>query len=99
MTPSNNRAEAGVVTKLNPRSVADTVSRLTDLVAAKGIKHFGVIDQRAEARQVGLKLRETTLALDPGVSTGARAGNTKGGPGPAHSHARRNATKIFNHKS
>lgn len=52
-----------VVTKASPRSVADTVSRLTALVAAKGMKVFAVIDQAAEARLVGLELRETTLVL------------------------------------
>jgi uncharacterized protein (DUF302 family) len=61
MATKSNPAEAGVVTKLSPRSVADTVSRLTDLIAAKGLKLFGVVDQSAEARQVGLQLRETTL--------------------------------------
>ena len=55
--------ERDVITKASPRSVADTVSRLTDLVAAKGMKVFAVIDQAAEARQVGLDLRPTTLVL------------------------------------
>ncbi|HWF23046.1 MAG TPA: DUF302 domain-containing protein [Acidimicrobiales bacterium] len=57
------REEVDVVTKISPRSVADTVSRLTELVAAKGMKVFAVIDQAAEARQVGLELRPTTLVL------------------------------------
>jgi uncharacterized protein (DUF302 family) len=57
------REEVDVVTKISPRSVADTVSRLTDLVAAKGMKVFAVIDQAAEARRVGLELRPTTLVL------------------------------------
>jgi uncharacterized protein (DUF302 family) len=56
--------EAGdVVTKASPRSVADTVSRLTDMVGAKGMKVFAVIDQAAEGRQVGLDLRPTTLVF------------------------------------
>jgi uncharacterized protein (DUF302 family) len=33
------------------------------MLATKGIKLFAVIDQRAEARQVGLELRETTLMI------------------------------------
>ena len=37
-------SEPGVVTKLSPRSVADTVTRLTDLVGAKGMQLFAVID-------------------------------------------------------
>jgi uncharacterized protein (DUF302 family) len=63
MTINSNMNESGVVTKVSPRSVADTVSRLTDLIAAKGMRVFGVIDQRAAAREVGLQLRDTTLVL------------------------------------
>ena len=55
--------ERGVVTKLSPRSVADTTTRMTDILAAKGVKLFTVIDQSAEARQVGLHLRDTTLVI------------------------------------
>jgi uncharacterized protein (DUF302 family) len=55
--------EAGVVTKLSPRSVADTVARLKDLLAAKNQKLFAVIDQRAEAQQAGLDLRDTVLVI------------------------------------
>jgi uncharacterized protein (DUF302 family) len=63
MTTDSTWTETGVVTKLSPRSVTDTVSRLTDLIAAKGMKLFGVIDQSAEASRVGLQLRDTTLVL------------------------------------
>jgi uncharacterized protein (DUF302 family) len=52
-----------LTTKVSPRSVTDTVSRLTGILAAKGMKVFAVIDQSAEASQVGLHLRETTLVL------------------------------------
>ena len=52
-----------ITTKVSPRSVAETVSRLTGLLAAKGVKVFAVIDQTAEASQVGLQLRETTLVV------------------------------------
>jgi uncharacterized protein (DUF302 family) len=50
-------------TKVSPRSVTETVSRLTGILSAKGLKVFAVIDQAAEARQVGLELRETVLVL------------------------------------
>jgi uncharacterized protein (DUF302 family) len=64
MTNGEVSGEVGdVVTKASPRPVADTVTRLTELVAAKGMKVFAVIDQTAEARQVGLELRPTTLVL------------------------------------
>jgi len=55
--------EANVVTKLSPHSVADTVSKLTGMISAKGIRLFAVIDQSAEARQAGLTLRQTTLVI------------------------------------
>jgi len=55
--------DPGIVTKLSHLPVADTVKRLTEMVSAKGMRLFAVIDQRAEARQAGLDLRETTLVL------------------------------------
>jgi uncharacterized protein (DUF302 family) len=52
-----------VTTKVSPRSVSATVSRLTGILSAKGLQVFAVIDQSGEARQVGLQLRETTLVI------------------------------------
>src|SRR5580704_4994902 len=63
MTEDTAGIETDIVTKLSPRSVADTVSKLTGMINAKGMKLFAVIDQSAEARQVGLSLRETTLVI------------------------------------
>jgi uncharacterized protein (DUF302 family) len=59
--PTND--EFGVITKISPRSVSDTTSRLLAVLASKGVKLFAVIDQREEARAVGLELRETTLVI------------------------------------
>jgi len=56
-------AEIQVTTKISPRSVTETVSRLTGILGAKGLKVFAVIDQSAEASQVGLSLRATVLVL------------------------------------
>jgi uncharacterized protein (DUF302 family) len=63
--------ETEITTKVSPRSVADTVSRLTGILSAKGLKVFAVIDQAAEASRVGMQLRETTLVLfgDPAAGT------------------------------
>ena len=55
--------ETQITTKVSPRSVTETVSHLTGILAATGLKVFAVIDQSAEASQVGLQLRETTLVL------------------------------------
>src|SRR5215472_11193815 len=63
MTDETRQDEPGVVTKLSPRSVGDTVARLTGLLAAKGVQVFATIDQRAAARAAGLDLRETVLVI------------------------------------
>jgi hypothetical protein len=63
MTQDRPANEAGVVTKLSPRPVADTTARLTGMISAKGMKLFAVIDQAAEACQAGLELRDTTLVI------------------------------------
>ena len=63
MTGERGGNGAGVVTKLSSRSVADTVSRLTEMIAAKGMKAFAVIDQAAAAKEAGLKLRDTVLVV------------------------------------
>jgi uncharacterized protein (DUF302 family) len=60
---ADGTAVAGVLTKSSSRSVPDTVARLLELLGAKGIKVFAVIDQQAEARAAGLELRETTLVI------------------------------------
>jgi uncharacterized protein (DUF302 family) len=63
MTADATGTEPGVITKLSPRPFADTVSRLEELLSAKGMKVFSVIDQRAEAQAAGLDLRDTTLIV------------------------------------
>ena len=63
---SNRRSEVGdevVVTKLSPWSVADTVARLSAVVAARGMEVFAVIDHSGKARDVGLDLRDTKLVI------------------------------------
>jgi len=63
MTENMTATASDVVTKLSPLTAADTTSKLTGMISAKGMKLFGVIDQAAEARQVGLTLRETVLVI------------------------------------
>jgi len=53
----------GVVTKVSPRTVAETVARFKELAEVKGLRVFAVIDQAAEAQKAGLKLRETVLVV------------------------------------
>ncbi len=75
MTEGTTLNQTDIVTKLSRRSVADTVSALTAMIGAKGMKIFAVIDQAAEARQVGLPLRETTLVIfcSPAAGTPVKA--------------------------
>jgi len=63
MTQDRPANQAGVVTKLSPRPVADTTARLTGMISAMGMKLFAVIDQAAKARRAGLELRDTTLVI------------------------------------
>jgi uncharacterized protein (DUF302 family) len=62
MTPDHT-ATAEITTKDSSRSMKDTVAKLTDLIEARGMRLFAVIDQAAEARRVGLHLRPTTLVV------------------------------------
>jgi uncharacterized protein (DUF302 family)/uncharacterized membrane protein YoaK (UPF0700 family) len=54
---------SGVITKVSPWSVADTVARLSAVVAARGMKQFAVIDHSGEAQDAGLELRDTKLVI------------------------------------
>jgi uncharacterized protein (DUF302 family) len=55
--------DSQVTIKVSPRSVEATVSRLTGILSAKGMRVFAVIDQREAAQEAGLQLRETTLVI------------------------------------
>ncbi len=53
----------GVMTKLSPRSVEETVAALSELITSKGMKLFAVIDHSGEASAVGLDLRDTRVVM------------------------------------
>ncbi len=57
------RSRNAVTTKLSPRSVTDTVERLSATVTAKGMKVFAVIDHGGEAESNGLHLRDTKVVM------------------------------------
>ncbi|MCU1491662.1 MAG: hypothetical protein JWM85_3067 [Acidimicrobiaceae bacterium] len=63
MNAQDQRSPEGVVTKASPRSVGDTVGRLTRLVESRGLTVFAVIDQSGEAAKVGLEMPDTVLVL------------------------------------
>ena len=63
---SDGRSEAGdeaIVTKLSPWSMADTVARLSAVVAARRMEVYAVIDHSGKARDAGLDLRDTKLVI------------------------------------
>ena len=69
---AGRRGSGGRGDQDQPPTVGETVARLLELLESKGIKVFAVIDQQAEARAVGLELRETTLVIfgNPAAGTG-----------------------------
>jgi uncharacterized protein (DUF302 family) len=56
-------ADDGIVTKLSSGSVRDTVARLQDVMAAKDLTLFAVIDHSGEAEAAGLELRDTMVVI------------------------------------
>ena len=69
------RSELGdkaIVTKVSPWSMADTVTRLSAVVAARGMEVLAVIDHSGKARSVGLDLRATKLVIFGSPSAATR---------------------------
>jgi len=54
---------AGIVDKASKHSVDQTVDRLRDMLKAKGVGIFAVIDHSGEAEKVGMKMRPTKLLI------------------------------------
>jgi len=66
-------ATSEIITKPSPRSVSDTVSRLTAMVEGKGMKVFAVIDHSGEAERSGLALRDTKVVVFGSPTAGTPA--------------------------
>jgi uncharacterized protein (DUF302 family) len=52
-----------IVTRNSPWSVTDTVARVSEVISARGMKLFGLIDHGGEAEAVGMSLRETKVLI------------------------------------
>ncbi|MGA3216280.1 MAG: DUF302 domain-containing protein [Acidimicrobiales bacterium] len=52
-----------VVTKTAKGSVDDTVAKLSELIEARGLTLFAIVDHSGEARRHGLELRETKVVI------------------------------------
>jgi uncharacterized protein (DUF302 family) len=63
-------ANNGIVNKPSKHSVDDTLGKLQNILQAKGIAVFALIDHSGEAAKVGMKMRPTKLLI---------FGNPKGG--------------------
>ena len=61
--PAGAGKRSGLTTKLTPLSVPDAVAHLHQLLDAKGVKLFDVIDHSGEAEAAGLELRDTKVAI------------------------------------
>ena len=54
---------SGIVTTTSPHAVADTVRRLTELIAGHGLTLFAVVDHSGGAAAVGLDMPDTKLLI------------------------------------
>jgi uncharacterized protein (DUF302 family)/uncharacterized membrane protein YidH (DUF202 family) len=56
-------AENGIITKLSNHSVDETVARLKNILQAKGITLFALVDHSGEATKAGLRMPNTKLLV------------------------------------
>src|SRR5215471_4839051 len=54
---------AGIIDKPSNHTVDETVSRLKDMLKAKGVTLFALIDHSGEAEKVSMKMRPTKLLI------------------------------------
>jgi uncharacterized protein (DUF302 family) len=57
------RAGEGIITKVSPHSVGDTVARLQALLRAKNLTMFALVDHSGEAERVGQHMPDTKLVI------------------------------------
>jgi uncharacterized protein (DUF302 family) len=55
--------ESGIVTEESSHSVDQTVQKLEEMLRAKGVKLFALVDHSGEAESVGLHMRPTKLLI------------------------------------
>jgi uncharacterized protein (DUF302 family)/uncharacterized membrane protein YidH (DUF202 family) len=56
-------SDNGIISKPSNHSVDETVARLVNILQAKGVAVFALIDHSGEAEKVGLKMRPTKLLI------------------------------------
>jgi uncharacterized protein (DUF302 family) len=60
MTP---RAAGGIIDTVSNHSVDDTVKRLKEILQAKGVTLFALVDHDGEAAKAGMNMRPTKLLI------------------------------------
>jgi len=60
VAPATNK---GIIDKPSNHSVDQTVDRLKNILQAKGVALFALVDHSGEAEKVGMKLRPTKLLI------------------------------------
>src|SRR6266513_2061718 len=63
LTAARAEGEDGVVRVKSPYGVDETIARLKQDIAAKGIRFFAEIDQQQLAAEAGIKLNPSTLLI------------------------------------
>ena len=59
----SNASENGIVRRLSNHSVNETVQKLEDILRAKGVTLFALVDHSGEAEKVGLHMPPTRLLI------------------------------------
>jgi uncharacterized protein (DUF302 family) len=57
------KTDSGIVNKASSHSVDQTVEKLENILRAKGVALFALIDHSGEAEKVGMKMRPTKLLI------------------------------------
>lgn len=58
-----SNSENGIVTIPGHQSVEDTVQKLEQILQAKGVKLFALVDHSGEAEKAGMQMRPTKLLI------------------------------------
>src|SRR5882672_5115715 len=58
-----SRANSGIIDTPSHHSVDETVERLKEILRAKGVTLFALVDHDGEAKRAGMKMRPTRLLV------------------------------------
>ena len=67
----NPKTSAGIITKESSKSVAQTVDRLTRVIADRGLTLLRVIDHSSTAERVGVQMPDSKLVMFGKPTVGA----------------------------